>query len=197
MDTAQKCCDHVQEGQLSWDPPHEPHAATPVDPRGFALVGAFAAHAAPVSCMALHPSLPMVVTGALRCMPRTVSSTYVVTDTGQALALSHGAVSTITPASHVLSLPCVLQRSCITCRECASRQHQTAPDARLSRSPASQPASVSRPSRRCAGSDDCTWRMYHLPSAEPVVSGEGHTGWLSAVAFHPEARTRVAGQISH
>lgn len=55
----------MQEGKLSCDPPHEPRAAAAVDPRGFALAGAIAAHAAPVSCLALHPSLPMVVTGAL------------------------------------------------------------------------------------------------------------------------------------
>jgi WD40 repeat protein len=39
------------------------------------------------------------------------------------------------------------------------------------------------------GSDDCSWRMFHLPSGELVMSGEGHAGWLAAVAFHPQARS--------
>lgn len=77
-----------------------------------------------------------------------------------------------------------------------SRQHQIAPDVLLSRSPAGLPYMSYGPSGRCAGSDDCTWRMFHLPSAEPVMGGEGHTGWLSAVAFHPQVRTQAAMQFS-
>ena len=45
----------------------------------------------------------------------------------------------------------------------------------------------------CTGSNDCSWRMFHLPSGEPVMSGEGHSGWLAAVAFHPQATVLASG----
>ncbi|KAK9846353.1 hypothetical protein WJX81_002170 [Elliptochloris bilobata] len=96
----------LPEGKLSCEARQDSSAAAAaVDLRGLALVGAFAAHAVPASCLALHPCLAMVVTG----------------------------------------------------------------------------------------SDDCTWRMFHLPTGEAVMSGEGHTGWLAAVAFHPQAELLASG----
>lgn len=35
--------------------------------------------------------------------------------------------------------------------------------------------------------------MFHLPGGEPVMSGEGHSGWLAAVAFHPQATVLASG----
>ena len=35
-------------------------------------------------------------------------------------------------------------------------------------------------------SDDCTWRMWHLPSCEQIMTGEGHAGWVSGLDFHPK-----------
>ena len=82
-----------------------------MDPRGFAQVGAFAAHAAPVSCMALHPSLPMVVTGALRCHAQDSASSLYMSNTGNKQALGlvlwEAAGYAIHTVSHAISLPCV------------------------------------------------------------------------------------------
>ena len=36
------------------------------------------------------------------------------------------------------------------------------------------------------GSDDKTWKMWHLPKGDLIMSGEGHTDWLAGVAFHPK-----------
>ena len=36
------------------------------------------------------------------------------------------------------------------------------------------------------GSDDKTWKMWHLPRGDLIMSGEGHTDWLAGVAFHPK-----------
>ncbi len=38
-------------------------------------------------------------------------------------------------------------------------------------------------------SDDHTWQMWHLPSGERILSGEGHAGWVAGVAFHPKVST--------
>ena len=67
--------------------------------------------------------------------------------------------------------------------------------ARPSCSPERLVSSVVCVSGHCAGSDDCTWHMYRLPSSELVVSGEGHSGWLSAIAFHPQARPQAAAHL--
>lgn len=40
-------------------------------------------------------------------------------------------------------------------------------------------------------SDDMTWKIWQLPKMELILSGEGHTSWISDVAFHPRA-THVA-----
>lgn len=53
----------MQASSPSWDVPKEVGEAAAVEPRGYALVGAFPAHAAAASCLALHPCLPMVATG--------------------------------------------------------------------------------------------------------------------------------------
>lgn len=47
--------------------------------------------------------------------------------------------------------------------------------------------------RACTGSNDCSWRMFRLPGGEPVMGGEGHSGWLTAVAFHPLATVLASG----
>lgn len=36
------------------------------------------------------------------------------------------------------------------------------------------------------GSDDKTWKMWHLPKGDLIMSGEGHTDWVAGVAFHPK-----------
>ena len=132
----------------------------------------------------------------VRCgaMPKTVSPAYAELIPGyeQALAFDHGAVSTITRpamprachacASAAVTLAGSLTTGSTRLHLLVSAPHQLA----------CLPAPVSRPSGCCTGSDDCTWRMHRLPSAEPVMSGEGHTGWLSAVAFHPQACTCAA-----
>ncbi|KAL8275940.1 hypothetical protein Esti_000056 [Eimeria stiedai] len=35
-------------------------------------------------------------------------------------------------------------------------------------------------------SDDCTWKLWQLPLAELVMSGNGHEDWLGSLAFHPQ-----------
>ena len=36
------------------------------------------------------------------------------------------------------------------------------------------------------GSDDKTWKMWHLPRGDLIMSGEGHTDWVAGVSFHPK-----------
>jgi len=38
----------------------------------------------------------------------------------------------------------------------------------------------------CTGSDDTTWKLFHVPNGELIMSGEGHTDWIGGVAFHPK-----------
>lgn len=38
------------------------------------------------------------------------------------------------------------------------------------------------------GSDDRTWKMWSLPRGDLIMSGEGHSDWLSDVDFHPHVR---------
>ena len=38
------------------------------------------------------------------------------------------------------------------------------------------------------GSDDKTWKMWHLPRGDLIMSGEGHTDWVAGVSFHPKVR---------
>jgi WD40 repeat protein len=35
-------------------------------------------------------------------------------------------------------------------------------------------------------SDDMTWRLWAMPDAELIMTGEGHRAWLADVDFHPE-----------
>ena len=37
-------------------------------------------------------------------------------------------------------------------------------------------------------SDDHTWKLWHLPGGELIMSGMGHQDWVAGLAFHPEAR---------
>jgi WD40 repeat protein len=39
----------------------------------------------------------------------------------------------------------------------------------------------------CTTSDDRTWKMWSSPTGELILSGAGHTEWLSSAAFHPKA----------
>lgn len=41
-------------------------------------------------------------------------------------------------------------------------------------------------------SDDHTWHMWHLPSGERILSGEGHAGWVAGAQFHPKVRRLAA-----
>ena len=34
-------------------------------------------------------------------------------------------------------------------------------------------------------SDDHTWKMWAVPSGDIIMTGEGHTDWMSACDFHP------------
>ena len=35
-------------------------------------------------------------------------------------------------------------------------------------------------------SDDYTWKIWTIPNGELIMSGEGHTDWIAALAFHPK-----------
>ncbi|KAK9820575.1 hypothetical protein WJX72_011797 [[Myrmecia] bisecta] len=35
-------------------------------------------------------------------------------------------------------------------------------------------------------SDDKTWKMWHLPKGDLIMSGEGHKDWVAGVDFHPK-----------
>ena len=35
-------------------------------------------------------------------------------------------------------------------------------------------------------SDDMTWKLWHMPRGELLMSGEGHNDWISDIAFHPK-----------
>lgn len=34
-------------------------------------------------------------------------------------------------------------------------------------------------------SDDCTWKLWNIPEGKLLMTGEGHSDWLSGVDFHP------------
>ena len=34
-------------------------------------------------------------------------------------------------------------------------------------------------------SDDNTWKMWAVPGGEIIMTGEGHTDWVSECDFHP------------
>ena len=38
---------------------------------------------------------------------------------------------------------------------------------------------------QATASDDHTWRLWHMPDGDLIMSGEGHTDWVAAVDFHP------------
>jgi WD40 repeat protein len=38
---------------------------------------------------------------------------------------------------------------------------------------------------QATASDDHTWRLWHLPDGDLIMSGDGHADWVAAVAFHP------------
>lgn len=35
-------------------------------------------------------------------------------------------------------------------------------------------------------SDDKTWKMWHLPKGDLILSGEGHKDWVAGLDFHPQ-----------
>ncbi|KAL2094270.1 hypothetical protein ACEWY4_008989 [Coilia grayii] len=39
-----------------------------------------------------------------------------------------------------------------------------------------------------ASSDDHRWRLWGLPAGEMIMTGEGHSDWLSSCSFHPNGR---------
>ena len=42
-------------------------------------------------------------------------------------------------------------------------------------------------------SDDCTWKVWSVPSGEMVMCGEGHTDWVSGIAFSPQGDALASG----
>ncbi|GKT35730.1 Sperm-associated antigen 16 protein [Aduncisulcus paluster] len=46
---------------------------------------------------------------------------------------------------------------------------------------------VAHPRRKCfaTASDDGVWRVLGLPDGELILTGAGHTSWMSSAAFHP------------
>jgi len=42
-------------------------------------------------------------------------------------------------------------------------------------------------------SDDCTWKLWTVANNELVMSGDGHTDWLSSVEFHPTGSHLATG----
>ena len=42
-------------------------------------------------------------------------------------------------------------------------------------------------------SDDCTWKLWTLPSGDLIMSGEGHKEWLSSADFHPHGTLLATG----
>lgn len=63
----------AQGGAISWETPGAA-ASAPPPAAPAALAGAFPAHDAPASCLALHPCLPMVATGGLPSSAREAAS---------------------------------------------------------------------------------------------------------------------------
>jgi hypothetical protein len=42
-------------------------------------------------------------------------------------------------------------------------------------------------------SDDKTWKMWHLPNGDLIMSGEGHKDWVAGVDFHPKGMCLASG----
>ena len=42
-------------------------------------------------------------------------------------------------------------------------------------------------------SDDCTWKVWTVPTGEMVMCGEGHTDWVSGIAFSPHGDALASG----
>lgn len=38
----------------------------------------------------------------------------------------------------------------------------------------------------CTTSDDHTWKIWAVPSGDPIFTGSGHTEWVSDCEFHPK-----------
>jgi sperm-associated antigen 16 protein len=38
---------------------------------------------------------------------------------------------------------------------------------------------------QATASDDNTWRMWHVPDGDLIMSGEGHKDWVGGIDFHP------------
>jgi sperm-associated antigen 16 protein len=46
---------------------------------------------------------------------------------------------------------------------------------------------------QATASDDGTWRLWHLPAGDLIMSGEGHKDWVAAVDFHPSGACLASG----
>jgi hypothetical protein len=44
-------------------------------------------------------------------------------------------------------------------------------------------------------SDDKTWKMWHLPNGDLIMSGEGHKDWVAGVDFHPRGMCLASGTL--
>ena len=44
-------------------------------------------------------------------------------------------------------------------------------------------------------SDDFTWKMWAVPSGDLVMTGEGHTDWVSSCDFHPSGGKLATGLL--
>ncbi|GMH45200.1 hypothetical protein BSKO_13157 [Bryopsis sp. KO-2023] len=44
-----------------------------------------------------------------------------------------------------------------------------------------------------SASDDKTWRMWHLPEGQLIMSGEGHKDWVAGIDFHPHGACLASG----
>lgn len=45
-------------------------------------------------------------------------------------------------------------------------------------------------------SDDHTWKMWSVPSGDLIMTGEGHTDWVSSCDFHPSGGKLATGLLS-
>lgn len=45
-------------------------------------------------------------------------------------------------------------------------------------------------------SDDFTWKLWAVPSGDLVMTGEGHTDWVSSCDFHPSGGKLATGNYT-
>ena len=45
-------------------------------------------------------------------------------------------------------------------------------------------------------SDDRTWKLWSIPSGELILTGHGHSDWVSGCDFHPTYVAIIASKVS-